>query len=576
MKPITICAIILSISTLFLFSCKDQAKKASFENIKTVADLTQHSHEFTKRVEKVTDGVYVAIGYGLANSILLEGDDGVIIVDTMESIETATDVRNAFKQITQKPIKAIIYTHNHADHVFGASAFTDGRHIPVYAHITTSSYIDRLINILRPIITKRSMRMFGNFLDADGLVNAGIGPKLCINKDSVIGVVRPTRTFEDTLTDEIAGIRFTMVHAPGETPDQIFIWLPDKKILLSGDNIYKTFPNLYTIRGTQYRDVTKWVQSLDKMRALRPAYLVPSHTGPVSGSKKIYKILTDYRDAIAYVHDQTIRGMNMGLTPDELAVTVHLPPLLAKSPYLQEFYGTVEWSVRSIFDGNLGWFDGNPTTLFPLSPLEHAKQMANLAGGETKLQNQAETAFNDKQYQWVLELTDHLLRLNLKNKKAINLRVKSLIALGENQSNPNARHYYLTCAAELGQGLSIQQQGKATSEMVHSLPMKGFFDSLAVNLDAEKSADMNLIVGFIFPDSGENYTVHVRRGVAEIQPRLMKNLDITVTVPSTIWKEMLAKLRNPITTIATDFDIEGGKIRFLKFMALFSPEYEQS
>ncbi len=574
MKPITICAVILSVSILFLFSCRDQTKKAGFENIKTVADLEQHSKEFTKRVEKVTNGVYVAIGYGLANSILLEGDDGVIIVDTMESIETATDVRNAFTQITQKPIKAIIYTHNHADHVFGASAFTDGRQIPVYAHETTSSYIDRIISILRPVITKRSMRMFGNFLDDDGLVNAGIGPKLYVNKDSVIGVVRPTRTFEDTLTDEIAGIRFTMVHAPGETPDQIFIWLPDKKVLLSGDNIYKTFPNLYTIRGTQHRDVTKWVQSLDKIRALRPEYLVPSHTGPISGSEKIYKILTDYRDAIAYVHDQTIRGMNMGLTPDELAKTVHLPPHLAKSPYLSEFYGTVEWSVRSIFDGNLGWFDGNPTTLFPLSPLEHARQMANLAGGESKLQNQTKTAFEKKQYQWVLELTDHLLRLNPKNQKAIDLRVKSLIALGENQSNPNARHYYLTCAAELGQDLVIRQLGKPTSEMVHSLPMKGFFDSLAVNLDAEKSADMNLIVGFIFPDSNENYTVHVRRGVAEIQPRLMKNLDITVTVPSTIWKEMLAKLRNPVTTIATEFDIKGGKIKFLQFMALFSPEYE--
>jgi alkyl sulfatase BDS1-like metallo-beta-lactamase superfamily hydrolase len=558
-----------------LTGCKEQNEKAGFKNIQTVDALKAYSKEFERRVEKVTDGVYVAIGFGLANSVLLEGDDGVIIVDTMECIEVAEEVRNAFQQITQKPVKAVIYTHNHADHVFGASVFATDPSIPVYAHESTSGYIDRVISILRPILTRRSMRMFGNFLDDNALVNAGIGARLNLKQDSTMGIVRPTKTFSDELTDNVAGIRFKLVHVPGETNDQILVWLPDKKVLLPGDNIYKTFPNLYTIRGTMYRDVKQWVNSLDKMRALNAEFLVPCHTGPITGADNIYQVLTDYRDGIAYVHDQTIRGINLGLTPDELVETIHLPKHLADSPYLQEFYGTVAWSVRSIFDGNLGWFDGNPSQLFPLPPDDRAQQIAKLAGGENELQLKAEQAFNDGKYQWTLELTDTLVRLTPDSKSAADLRAKALIALGEQQSNPNARHYYLTCAAELDRGLTIHQQGKPTPEMVHSLPMSSFFDSLAVNLDPEKSKDLEQTVQFIFPDSNENYFVLIRRGATEIQPERLENPDITVTVDSKIFKEMLGKLRNPITTIATEFDIDGGKVAFLKFMAMFDPAYDE-
>ena len=154
----------------------------------------------------------------------------------------------------------------------------------------------------------------------------------------------------------------------------------EKKLLLPGDNVYKAFPNLYTIRGTLDRDVLEWARSIDRMRALRPDHLAPSHTRPVSGAERIQGILTAYRDAIQYVHDQTIRGMNQGLTPDELVDRIELPPHLKSHPYLQEYYGTVEWSVRAVFSGYLGWFDGDTAPLSPASPHERAERMAELAG----------------------------------------------------------------------------------------------------------------------------------------------------------------------------------------------------
>ena len=151
---------------------------------------------------------------------------------------------------------------------------------------------------------------------------------------------------------------------------------------MPGDNIYKTFPNLYTIRGTTHRDVIGWVSSLDKMRSYEPEYIFPSHTKPIIGSEDTMEALTIYRDAIQYVHDQTIRLMNEGYYPDQIIEMVELPASIKSSPYLSEFYGTVRWSVKSIFNGYLGWFNGNPADLDPLSRKEEAQRLAKLVGGE--------------------------------------------------------------------------------------------------------------------------------------------------------------------------------------------------
>ncbi len=302
--------------------------------------LAAHTAEFEKRVYEVTDGVHLAVGFGLANSIMVEGDECVVIVDVMGNVESAREIRAAFQNISPKPIGALIYTHNHADHVFGGRGFVPFGDVDVYAHRTTEFYVDRMVNIIRPVIARRSARMFGGHLPlhgGDAMVNAGIGPYLEIGRgESTFGLIRPNHTFDDELEVELCGVDFVMVHAPGETNDQIFVWLPEKRTLMPGDNVYKAFPNLYTIRGTLYRDVLEWSRSIDKMRALQPEHMAPSHTRPVSGADRIEEILTAYRDAIQFVHDQTIRGINRGLTPDELVREVRLPPHLRNHPYLEE------------------------------------------------------------------------------------------------------------------------------------------------------------------------------------------------------------------------------------------------
>lgn len=410
--------------------------------------LAAHSEEFRREVIEVTDGVWVAVGFGLANSILIEGDDGVIIVDTMESPGSAAEVKAEFDKLTDKPVKAIIYTHNHTDHVMGAKVLAGDDQPDVYSHETTTELVGKIYQRLLGAISRRSLRQFGVPLPEEDHLNCGIGPKLKVGGIGAQGFIPANRTFSDVLETEIAGVKFKLVHAPGETDDQLYVWLPEKRVLLPGDNFYKAFPNLYAIRGTAYRDVRRWADSLDLMINEKPEYLVPSHTRPLSGAAMIRENLEAYRDAIRFVHDATLAGINRGLTPDELVEVVQLPPHLKENPFLEEYYGTVEWSVRSIFTGYLGWFDGNPTQLHPLSPGERAERMARLAGGAEALRAEAAAALEAGDAQWCAELTDHLIELDASDDKALTLRARAWRALGEGEVSANGRNYYLTSAQQ--------------------------------------------------------------------------------------------------------------------------------
>ena len=541
--------------------------------------LAAHTAEFERKVYEVTDGVHQAVGFGLANSIMVEGDDCVFVVDAMGSVESARAVKDEFEKITSKPIAALIYTHNHADHVFGARGFVPDGDVDIYAHETTNHYIDRLISVLRPVIGMRAERMFGNHLprdDEDGLVNAGIGPFLeAGHGGGTPSLVRPNRTFSDDMDLTICGVRTLLVHAPGETNDQLFVWLPEKKVLLPGDNVYKAFPNLYTIRGTYYRDVLAWVRSLDAMRALHAEHLAPSHTRPVSGAEEVEEILTAYRDAIQYVHDQTIRGMNRGLTPDELVEQIELPPHLRNHPYLQEFYGTVEWSVRSIYSGTLGWFDGDTATLSPASPADRAAGMVELAGGEDALLAATRAAVEDGRYEWAAELASHLIRFDPDLEEAKRLKARALRALGRRSISPNGRNYYLTQALELEGAVTVEElpPTEEAIALAKSMPIGNFVAAMPSNLDPRASADVDSVMGFRFPDVGEAYTIHVRRGVAEFRRGFPEKPDIAISADSGVWIEVVAGVRSLPAAMATGaVEVEGG-IRqvpaVLRFLSLF-------
>jgi alkyl sulfatase BDS1-like metallo-beta-lactamase superfamily hydrolase len=414
--------------------------------------LRAHSSEFRREVIRVTDGVYVAVGFDLANAIMIDGPDGRVIVDTATGLDNARAIRAAFDRISDKPIRAIIYTHHHADHTGGASAFAQGGDPEVWAHESLLPE-NRAENVGRG--GRDGGNQFGVGLPEGVRLNAGIGPHLSAAGGN--GYLPPTRTFSGARASiDVAGLRLDLVLAPGETDDQIHVWLPDRRVLMPGDNFYRAFPNLYAIRGVPLRRVDWWVTSLDALIDTRADHLVPSHTRPISGAPAVRDALTAYRDGVKSILDQTIAGMRAGQRPDELVAAVKLPPDLAANPFLQEFYGTVAWSVRAIYTYYLGWFDGNATSLFPLAFTERATRILRLAGGEANVLAQAREALTLRDFQWAAELTDYVLANDPSHRDARQLKAQALMELGERQISANARNYYLSSAQFLRQEPAVR------------------------------------------------------------------------------------------------------------------------
>ncbi len=553
-----------------LLSCKKKTQ-VLVENRQSTSlnDLFEITADFEKQVLKVGEKTYVAIGYGLANSIMIEGDKGLVIIDAMESVQQGEAVMKAFREISDKPVLKLIYTHNHTDHVFGAKAFVEEGVTEVIAHQSLPHYLDQVASVVRPIIEQRSYRMFGNFLSPDEIINCGIGKHLEINEETLLSVVRPTTTFADSFEVNLDDIVLKLFHAPGETADQLFVYKKDEGMIFCGDNFYNAFPNLYTIRGTPYRDVNTWVASLDHMRSLNPNYLVPSHTLPIEGKGVIEETLRDYRDAIQFVHDQTIRYLNHGLTPDEIVAKVMLPKQLSTKPYLKEYYGKVEWSVRSIITGYLGWFGGNPSELARLNIQQRANRFSKLAGGEEELYLQMNKAIEEEDFAWAMELTDQLIVLDYKSTDVKSARIICLEAMAEKETNPNARHYYYTCARELA-GLENNGLITPSEEMVHDVPLDIIFKGMSVHLKAEKALDVEKSISWYFTDVKEYRSLVIRNGVAERSSKRIENADFYIEVESNVWKELAAELIGSTKTfLSGKVKVNGNKIDFVKTMNLF-------
>lgn len=420
----------------------------------THPELLKHPDYFKNEIVQLADNVYQAFGFAASNAYMIVGDDSVVIIDTTESIGAAENVLAEFRKVTDLPIKTIIYTHSHRDHVSGAKVFAEGENPDILA---STKFSDDSLAVAtdHPLPTKamqaRTKRQFGIGLSyPDEFIGIGVGPGKRPMKGLGAGAVPPTRRIGDEGEQiSVSGIDLQLTMAPGETPDHMVVWYADKKILFCGDNFYRSFPNLYAIRGTAYREFDTWVDSLDLLLQFNAQVLAPGHTKAIVDPGEIKDLLTDYRNAISYIIDETRNGMDAGLTTDQLAHSVKLPDNLINKPHLREYYGRVDFSVRAYCAGTLGWFDGNPTSLGTLAPNEEAKRFIKLIGGIEALLKETEKARAAGDYQWALQLIDRLIFSDEKHEKADEIKAQILREFAAEQINCPTRHYYLQFAKEL-------------------------------------------------------------------------------------------------------------------------------
>ena len=537
-------------------------------------DLKYLAQDFREKIYTPHENIKVAVGYGLANSILVLGNTQSLVVDTMGGIETANRVIDDLDIPSNKPVTTLAYTHFHADHTLGAQAFVDQFSIEnVISHETTIAEIRDFFGIKRDLISERSLKMFGSILqEKDKTTSSGIGIKLETGIDTP-GYIKPTITFSDFYSHDLDGLEIQFFHAPGETDDQLFVWIPKYKALMPGDNIYKAFPNIYTIRGTTYRSFKSWYTSLEKMMALEPEILIPSHGTPINGKEEISRVLSNYRDAIKYVHDQMMRNLNSGYSPLEAARKIKLPENLARDPHLFELYGTIEWSARNLFNGYFGWFDGNPTNLYPFTKEEYSEKLLTLIP-EEQLIFELDKALAEEDSQWALYISDLLIDSGKGNEQILAKKAAALKNLGDSAYNPNAVSFYRSTYAELTNSTSdkvfITGDSQIEPKLLGELDVLMFLETMAIRLDPSKVAGIADAKYVKFTDLDEVWKLRLENSVFTYE-QVSPTVEYDIEMSSLTFKSLVTGTINPITGILlTNNNAKGPNKRgFLELLSNF-------
>ena len=376
---------------------------------------------------KINEVIFQATGFG--NSFLIKTSEGNVIVDTSLSVNTPRH-KKLLEAIDDGPIKYIILTHAHGDHTGGVELWReeDTEIIAQEEHFEFVNYQYRL----RSLFGQRNAAQFPAL--AGSIVQSRSNIPEPVNQDDNCGAeIKPTILFDDEYRFELGGIEFVIMHSPGETYDHLTVWLPQYSAAFVGDNYYESFPNMYTLRGTKPRWALDHANSIDKILALEPEILIPSHGDAIFGNTNIEAAAGRYRDAIVYVHDQTVLGMNQGKDVYTLMEEIKLPADLD----IGEGYGSIAWSVRGIFENYIGWFDGNPATMFSTPPSDVYPDIVALAGGADAVGKLAMAYFESDAFELALHAADIALKANPTNETALNARLAALNKLLENSDNSN-------------------------------------------------------------------------------------------------------------------------------------------
>ena len=374
---------------------------------------------------KVNDHIYVAFGFG--NTFLVITPDGNVVVDTSIAF-MARRHKQLLTKVSDGPVKYIILTHGHGDHTGGVPLWK-GEGTDVIAQenfVEFQHYQARL----RGLFARRNAAQFPRLAASGG---ARSSQAAALNPGNYVADIAATILFDESHTLKVGGLTFELYHTPGETYDHLTVCIPELKAAFTGDNFYDSFPNLYTLRGTEPRFALDYVESLNRVMELKPVILLPSHGEPIAGNAEITRRLTKYRDAILYVHDATVQGMNEGKDVYALMQEIKLPTELD----VGEGYGTIAWSVRGIYEGYVGWFDGNPATMYETPTAAVYPDLVEMAGGADAVAARAEALRQEGRLQEALHMADVALAADPENLTALRARLAAFESLRAQSRNSN-------------------------------------------------------------------------------------------------------------------------------------------
>jgi linear primary-alkylsulfatase len=530
---------------------------------------------------KVADGIHQLRGFDLANMTLIEGKTGWIVIDTLTSAETAAAALAFARQhLGDRPVSAIVFTHSHIDHFGGAHGVltpqqASERSVPVVApegFIEESTSENVLVGIA---MGRRSAYQFGKDLErsAGGLVDNGIGKELAYGR---FGILPPTLLITKARQEvTLDGVHFVFHNVPGaEAPAELVFTIPELKAMGGAEILSQTIHNLLPVRGAQVRDALRWAsylqQTLDEMGDSEVYF--GQHNWPVWGREQIVGFLTRQRDIYKYTHDQTVRLINAGLTPGEIAETIQLPKSLREHPAVRGYYGDLRHNVKAVYQFYMGAYDGNPAHLNPLPPQESAKRYVALIGGADKCVAAAQSAFDKGDYRWAAELLNHVVFADSGHAAAKALLARSYEQMGYMSEASTWRNSYLSAARELRLGppkTGIDRSGAI--ELLAQTPVERFLEALAAGLDGQAAEGKQWKINLVLSDTKQSFVLWIENAVLHFKassPATDANATLTLTRPILI-KTLAGTAGVRDTLLSDDLQVDGSALDLVRFFSLF-------
>jgi alkyl sulfatase BDS1-like metallo-beta-lactamase superfamily hydrolase len=531
---------------------------------------------------EVTPSIFQVRGMDISNVTFISGETGWIVIDPLTSEETARAALDMVNEhLGERPVRAVIYTHSHTDHFGGVHGVVSDDDVASgrVAVIAPVGFLDAAVseNVLAgTVMIRRATYMYGVLLpkDEQGHVDTGLGkgmPSL-----PSVALVAPTR--EITTTGEestIDGVRLIFQITPGtEAPAEMNVFVPDERALCMAENCTANQHNVYTLRGAQVRDALMWSKYIDQSLELYADecdVLFASHHWPRWGGAELSQYLASQRDAYRYVHDQTLRLANHGLTMNEIAEELEMPEGLAHEFFNRGYYGTISHNAKAVYQRYLGWFDGNPAHLNPHPPVEAAKRYVTYMGGAENVLARARASFVEGDYRWVVEVVNHVVFADPANVTARLLQADALEQLGYRSESGPWRDFYLSGAMELrsnGTVLKGLPDNALGSGVVGSMTPELLLDLIGVRLNGPRCVDFEIEIELVITDRGdERWSCGVRNGVLHARRNARNSGSVGVISSLSAFAIFATGSKNFDELLARDdFEVAGDVSRLREFV----------
>jgi alkyl sulfatase BDS1-like metallo-beta-lactamase superfamily hydrolase len=472
---------------------------------------------------EVVEGIYQVRGLDLSNISFVEGDTGVIVIDPLISKETAAAALGLYRAHRgDRSVVAVIFTHSHIDHFGGVLGVVDPENVRPggVQVIAPVGFVAEAVaeNVYAgTAMGRRAGYMYGAALERGpkGAVGAGLGQSTSKGSPGILVPTLEIRTTGETHVIDGVEIEFQM--APGtEAPAEMHFLFPQHRALCMAENATHNLHNLLTLRGALVRDPHIWSKYLTEAIERfgdRADVVFASHHWPTWGADEIREFLGLQRDLYAYLHDQTLRMLNQGMTGAEIAEAIQLPPALENAWHARGYYGSVSHNVKAIYQRYMGWFDGNPARLWPHPPQPLAERYVAAIGGIDRVVELAQQAYDQGDFRWAATLLDHAVFADSGHTAARALYADTLEQLGYGAENGPWRNFFLSGATELRGENFGTPTSTAAPEILAQLTPEQLLDAIAITVDGPSAWDLDLAIDLTFTDIGRNFRVTLRNGV---------------------------------------------------------------